>query len=149
MTHDGIPVTDDAHAYGQHDLAPPVITHWITTIEYVMPRFQRDSARWRELVLIASESPGDHESELRPLVASWTWQAVAQLIGRMPKTIQPTWRKLCTERSDAYADWAAETISRALDLADLDESQRDVFWQRVKPANLLVQLIAVTEKVAA
>ena len=89
-----------------------VIGRWIISVQDQMPATIRDSAAWRELLVLSAGTGQEHESERVVLMLEWMWSALA--------LVQPladvmgygvAWATMLSERTTAAATSAATSAS--------------------------------------
>jgi hypothetical protein len=86
------------------DCMSVVIGRWVIGVQDSMPATIRDSADWRELLVLAAGTGREQESERRALVLSWMWDALA--------LVQPQ-----ADKQDYGAAWATMLRERTVESA--------------------------------
>ena len=94
-----------------------VIGRWIISMQDRMPATIRDSATWRELLVLAAGTGREHERARRALVLDWMWDALALVQPRADaEGYGEAWAAMLRERTAAsasYADAAAYAAAYA------------------------------------
>ena len=97
------------------DCMSRVIGRWIICVQDRMPATIRDSAAWRELLVLAAGTGREHEAERKALVLSWMWDGLALMQPQADKQgYGEAWATMLRERTpeaaraaDAYAATAS------------------------------------------
>jgi hypothetical protein len=106
------------------DCMSRVIGRWIIGVQDRMPATIRDSAAWRELLVLSAGTGRDHEEERQALVMSWMWHALALVQPRADERgYGAAWATMLRERTPqaaayAYAVAAADADAAAAAAAD-------------------------------
>ena len=101
------------------DCMSRVIGRWIIAVQDQMPAPIRDSAAWRELLVLAAGTGGEHEGERRALVLDWMWNALAVVQPRADaEGYGEAWATMLRERTVTSADAAAYAAAYAAADAD-------------------------------
>jgi hypothetical protein len=96
------------------DCMSRVVGRWIISVQDRMPATIRDSAAWRELLVLAAGTGREQEAERRALLLDWMWDALA--------VVQPqadaegygkAWATMLRERTATSADTAADAAAAA------------------------------------
>ena len=91
-----------------------VIGRWIIWVQDRMPATIRDSAEWRELLVLAAGTGRQHEAERRALVLDWMWTALALVQPRANATgYGAAWATMLRERTVESAKSAATAAATA------------------------------------
>ena len=150
------------------DCMSQVIGRWIISVQDRMPATIRDSAAWRELLVLAAGTGREHEEARIALVLSWMWDALA--------LVQPVadaegcgkaWAAMLRERTvtsaraaaaasaSAYAyvaaaaaeaAYAAASAAYAADAYAADAAADAAAWDTIDPVGCLRRLVAVTDE---
>ena len=138
------------------DCMSAAIGRWIIGVQDRMPATIRDSAVWRELLVLSAGTGREHEPERRALVMDWMWDALALLQPRADaKGYGDTWAKMLRERTPgsaraAYASAAADAAAAAsaaeAAAAAAYASAYAAAWDTIDPVGLLRRLVAVTDE---
>ena len=102
-----------------------VIGRWIISVQDQMPATIRDSAAWRELLVLSAGTGGEHEAERLVLVLDWMWDALALVQPRADmRGYGVAWATMLRERTvqsaraaSAYAAAAASASAAAAEAA--------------------------------
>jgi hypothetical protein len=100
------------------DIVPDCMSHvigrWIIGVQDRMLATIRDSADWRELLVLAAGTGRAHETERLSLVMSWMWDALALLQPQADANGYGTaWATMLRERTPDAADEAAAAAEAA------------------------------------
>jgi hypothetical protein len=91
-----------------------VIGRWIIAVQDKMPATIRDSAAWRELLVMAAGTGREHEAERKALALSWMWEALAVMQPRADADgYGKTWATMLRERTAKAAASAADAAADA------------------------------------
>jgi hypothetical protein len=94
-----------------------VIGRWIISVQDRMPATIRDSAEWRELLVLAAGTGREHEEARIALVLAWMWDALAVVQPRADADgYGEAWATMLRERT-AKAATAADAAARAVSSA--------------------------------
>jgi hypothetical protein len=103
------------------DCMSRVIGRWIIRIQDPMPATIRDSAAWRELLVLSAGTGREHEAERVALVLDWMWDALALVQPRADvRGYRVAWATMLRERTaqsarsaSAYAATTADAYAAA------------------------------------
>ena len=104
------------------DCMSRVIGRWIIGVQDNMPAAIRDSAEWRDLLVLSAGTGREHEAERWALVMDWMWTAMALVQPRADQMgYGEAWAMMLRERTvksayaaaDAYANAAADAYANA------------------------------------
>ena len=113
------------------------IGRWIITVQDRMPATIRDSAAWRELLVLSAGTGRKHEAERMALVLDWMWDALALVQPRADmRGYGVAWATMLRERT-AQSARAADASAAA--------SAYAAAWTTIDPVGLLRRLVAVTD----
>ena len=152
------------------DCMSRVVGRWIISVQDQMPATIRDSAEWRELLVLSAGTGREHEAARIALVLSWMWDALALVQPRADADgYGKAWEMMLRERTPesayAAADAAAsasyeaaaaaayaaasasyEAADAAAEAAAYAYAYADVAaWTAIDPVGCLRRLIAVTD----
>lgn len=103
------------------DCMSRVVGRWIISVQDRMPATIRDSAAWRELLVLAAGTGREHEGARRALVLSWMWDALALVQPRADaERYGEAWATMLRERTAASAYAAADAAAYAASAVDAD-----------------------------
>ena len=127
------------------DCMSRVIGSWIIGVQDRMPDTIRDSAAWRELLVLSAGTGRGYEAERLALALSWMWKALALVQPRAAYAVAAA-----VAAADAYADAAAAAVADAVayavaDAAAYADAAEDA-WATIDPVGMLRRLIAVTDE---
>jgi hypothetical protein len=96
------------------DCMSHVIGRWIIGVQDLMPATIRDSADWREMLVLAAGTGREHETDRLAMVMDWMWGALALLQPRADKYgYGERWAAMLRERTCDSAQAAAEAQAEA------------------------------------
>ena len=146
-----------------------VVGRWIIGVQDRMPAKIRDSAAWRELLVLAAGTGREREAERQALVLDWMWNALALVQPRADaRGYGEAWAIMLRERTpgsaraayaaayaaaDAAAYAAAYAYADAAVAVDADADAAvaacayayAAAWQTLDPVGMLRRLVAVTD----
>jgi hypothetical protein len=95
------------------DCMSVVIGRWIIGVQDQMPATIRDSADWREMLVLAAGTGREHEPHRRAMVLDWMWDALALVQPRADRGgFGVAWATMLRERT-AVAAYAASAAAYA------------------------------------
>ena len=149
------------------DCMSRVIGLWIIGVQDRMPATIRDSADWRELLVLAAGTGREHEAKRRALVLDWMWDALALVQPRADAGgYGEAWATMLRERTATSASAASATAAAytytdaaeaayaaayvatdaAADAAEAAAVYADAdAWDTIDPVGCLRRLVAVTD----
>lgn len=95
-----------------------VIGRWIIGVQDRMPATVRNSAAWRELLVLAAGTGREHETQRWALVLDWMWNALALVQPRADAVgYGVAWATMLRERTSKSASAAYATADATADAA--------------------------------
>lgn len=105
-----------------------VIGRWIISVQDPMPATIRDSAAYRELLVLAAGTGREHEAERKALVLSWMWDALALLQPLANKRgYGAAWATMLRERTQESARAASASASVSAHAAAANASAANAY----------------------
>ena len=91
-----------------------IIARWIIQVRDRMPATIRDSAAWRELLLLSAGTGQNYEAERQALILDWMWDALALLqLEADARGYGVEWATMLRDRTVASAKTAAASAATA------------------------------------